>query len=59
LSLLAAYPNLTTAEAALQLKVANSTVRNILSGAYLRLEVQNRTAAIAKARQRGLLTPLT
>jgi DNA-binding NarL/FixJ family response regulator len=39
--------------------VANSTVRNILSGAYLRLEVQNRTAAIAKARQRGLLTPLT
>jgi two-component system nitrate/nitrite response regulator NarL len=59
LSLLAAYPNLTTAEAALQLKVANSTVRNILSGAYLRLEVKNRTAAIAKARQGGLLTPLT
>ena len=58
LSLLAAYPNLTTAEAALQLQVANSTVRNILSGAYLRLEVHNRTAAIVKARQQGLLTPL-
>jgi two-component system nitrate/nitrite response regulator NarL len=59
LSLLAAYPNLTTAEAARQLQVAHSTVRNLLSGAYLRLEVHNRTAAIAKARQQGLLTPLT
>ncbi len=37
--------------------VANSTVRNLLSGAYLRLDVHTRTAAIAKARQLGLITP--
>lgn len=59
LSLLAAYPDLTTAEAAARLQVAHSTIRNLLSGAYLRLEVHNRTAAIDKARQQGLLTPLT
>jgi hypothetical protein len=30
-------------------------MRNLLSGAYLRLDVRNKTAAIAKARQMGLL----
>jgi DNA-binding CsgD family transcriptional regulator len=32
-------------------------MRNLLSEAYLRLQVINRTAAIAKARQLGLITP--
>ncbi|MCI0395662.1 MAG: response regulator transcription factor, partial [Chloroflexi bacterium] len=58
LSLFAAYPDMTTAAAAQQLSVANSTVRNLLSGAYLRLGVRNRTAAIARAQQLGLVTPL-
>jgi two-component system response regulator NreC len=59
LSLCAAFPDATTAEIADRLGVANSTIRNLLSGAYLNLEVRNRTAAIIKARQLGLITPLT
>jgi DNA-binding NarL/FixJ family response regulator len=55
LSYCAAYPEVSTAQIALRLNIAHSTVRNLLSGAYLRLEVPNRTAAIAKARQTGLL----
>jgi two-component system, NarL family, nitrate/nitrite response regulator NarL len=57
LSLCAAYPNATTAHLAGKMSVSNSTVRNLLSGAYLRLGVPNRTAAIEKARQLGLITP--
>lgn len=57
LSLCAAYPNLTTVELAKQLGVAPTTIRNLLSMAYRRLGVANRTAAIAKARQLRLITP--
>ena len=57
LSVCAAYPNLSTSELAQKLNVANSTMRNLLSEAYLRLQANNRTAAIAKARQLGLITP--
>ncbi len=57
LSLSAAYPNSTTAELAKKMTISNSTVRNLLSAAYLKLEVNNRTAAIAKARQLGLILP--
>jgi two-component system nitrate/nitrite response regulator NarL len=57
LSLCAAYPDWTSADLAKKMSVANSTVRNLLSGAYLRLGVHTRTAAIAKARQLGLITP--
>jgi len=57
LSLCAAYPDHTTSELARKMNVANSTVRNLLSGAYLRLGVRTRAAAIAKARQLGLITP--
>lgn len=57
LSLCAAYPDCTTSELAHMMNVANSTVRNLLSGAYLRLGVRTRAAAIAKARQLGLITP--
>ncbi|MBC8507581.1 MAG: response regulator transcription factor [Anaerolineales bacterium] len=57
ISLCASYPEKTTSEIADIMGVANSTVRNFLSEAYMRLEVPNRMAAIAKARRLGLLTP--
>lgn len=57
LSLCAAYPEATTAELADRLGVAHSTLRNLLSGAYLRLNVRSRMAAVAKAQQLGLITP--
>jgi DNA-binding NarL/FixJ family response regulator len=56
LSYCAAYPDVSTAEIARQMNIANSTVRNLLSNAYLRLEVSTRAAAIAKARQIGLIS---
>lgn len=57
LSLCAAYPNSKTAELARKMKVADSTLRNLLSTVYFKLGVQTRAAAIAKARQMGILTP--
>jgi two-component system response regulator DesR len=57
LSLCAAYPNSKTAELADRMKIANSTLRNLLSTVYLKLGVQTRAAAIAKARQLGIITP--
>lgn len=57
LSLCAAYPDESTEKLAKKMTVANSTFRNLLSGAYVRLEVHTRVAAIAKARQLGLITP--
>lgn len=57
LSLAAAYPDLTSAQLAERLDIAQSTVRNLLSGAYIRLGVRNRTAAVARARSMGLITP--
>lgn len=58
LSLCAAYPDDSTAQLAMRLNVANSTVRNLLSEAYTKLDVRTRSAAIAKARQLSLITPL-
>jgi two-component system nitrate/nitrite response regulator NarL len=58
LSLCAAYPDSTTAELAQKLGLSNSTVRNLLSDAYLRLGVHTRLAAVTKARQLGMITPL-
>ena len=55
LSLSAAYPDHSTAQLADLLSVAPSTLRNLLSGAYLRLGVSTRAAAIEKSRQLGLL----
>jgi two-component system response regulator DesR len=57
LSLCVAYPNATLAEIAGKMKIENSTVRNLLSKAYVHLNVRNRSAATAKARQLGLVTP--
>jgi DNA-binding NarL/FixJ family response regulator len=57
LSLCASYPNSKTAELARKMKIANSTLRNLLSSAYLKLGVQTRAAAVAKAREMGIITP--
>jgi DNA-binding NarL/FixJ family response regulator len=57
LSICALYPDMTTAELAGMMAVSNSTARNLLSGAYLRLGVHSRGAAIAKARELGLIKP--
>jgi len=56
LSLCAAYPDDKASQLAIRMSVANSTFRNLLSGAYVRLNVHTRTAALAKARQLGLIT---
>lgn len=57
LSLCLAYPDASSSELADKMGVANSTVRNLLSGAYLKLGVRTRMAAVTKARQMGLITP--
>lgn len=57
LSLCAAYPDETTAELARRLGVASSTLRNLLSDAYLQLNVHSKAAAIIKAREMRLITP--
>ncbi len=57
LSLCAAYPDSTSTELAKKMSISNSTVRNLLSTAYLKLGVHNRAAAIAKARDTGVITP--
>lgn len=57
LSLCASYPNSKTAELARKMKIADSTLRNLLSTVYMKLGVQTRAAAIAKAREIGIITP--
>jgi DNA-binding NarL/FixJ family response regulator len=59
LSLCVAYPDATTEELADHLGVANSTIRNLLSGTYMRLNVRTRAAAILKALKLGLIAPIT
>ncbi len=59
LSLCAAYPDCSTAELAGRLGVASSTLRNLLSSTYLRLDVRTRAAAMVKAQQLGLIAPNT
>lgn len=58
LSLCAAYPEKTTAELAQMLSVADATVRNTLSMLYMRLGVRGRTAALAKAKELGLVVEM-
>lgn len=55
-SLLIADPDLTAKEVAFKLHIAPSTTRNLMSDAYLRLDVQNRRAALAKVQELGLVT---
>ena len=59
LSLCALHPDLSTADLAGMLAVSNSTARNLLSSAYIRLGVHSRLAAIEKARELGLIQPLS
>ncbi len=56
LSICASHPDFSTTDLAKKLMVSNSTIRNLLSTAYMRLGVHTRAAAIAKARQLGILT---
>lgn len=55
LSLCAAYPHLRSAELAVKMNVAQSTIRNTLSNAYRKLGVNTRTDAVRRASQLGLL----
>ena len=55
LSYCAAYPEANTAQIAQHLNIAPSTVRNLLSGAYFKLDVPNKVSAITKARQLGII----
>jgi DNA-binding NarL/FixJ family response regulator len=55
LAVCAAYPDDTTEQLANRLDIASSTVRNLLSNAYLRLGVRNRASAIVKAQELGLI----
>lgn len=55
LLLCASYPDLSTDQIALQLGIASSTARNLLSDAYERLNVHTKAAAIARARLLGLI----
>ncbi len=54
LSLCASYPDESTEKLAERLNVAGSTVRNLLSTAYVRLGVHTRAGAIAKMKTMGL-----
>ncbi len=55
LSVSAAYPDLSTHELARKLAISDSTFRNLLSGAYKRLGVNTRIAAIMRANRLGLI----
>lgn len=57
LSYIAAYPDATLMAVSQHFGRAYTTVRNMLTHIYLRLNVTNKTAAIMVARQRGLITP--
>lgn len=56
LALCAAYPDSSMKELTARMNVAASTFRNLLSQAYLRLEVTGRKAAVLKAQQLGLIS---
>lgn len=57
MSVCVAHSNLSNLQLAEKLGVAHSTFRNLLSGSYIRLGVSNRSAAIAKVRDLGLIAP--
>jgi DNA-binding NarL/FixJ family response regulator len=56
LSLCIVSPDITTAQIAARLKIAHSTVRNLLTKAYSRLGVRTRAAALARIEQLGLIS---
>jgi two-component system, NarL family, nitrate/nitrite response regulator NarL len=58
LSLCASYPDKLTSALASEMSITNSTFRNLLSGAYVKLSVSTRVAAILKAQSLGIITPV-
>lgn len=59
LSLCASYPDALTTDLSQRMGITNSTFRNLLSGAYIKLNVRTRAAAVAKAQSLGIVTPLS
>ena len=59
LALCAAHPGATSSELAHRLGIAPSTFRNLLSRAYLHLDVRNQAEAIIKAQQLGIIPSST
>lgn len=57
LSLCASQPGAKSVVLAKKMSISHSAFRTLLSGAYIKLKAANRTEAIAKARQMGLITP--
>ncbi len=57
LSLFAAKPDAKMEDLAKELDIASSTLRNLLSDSYKRLNVRNLASAIGRARELGLITP--
>jgi DNA-binding NarL/FixJ family response regulator len=55
LAVASAYPDDSTDDLAQRLDISGSTLRNILSGAYSRLGVRTRSAAIDRVRQLGIV----
>jgi len=55
ISLCAAYPEKSTAQLAEIMDIIDSTFRNHLTDAYFKLGVTNRSGAVAKARESGLI----
>lgn len=56
LSLCAAFPDESTSLLSSKMGIAHSTFRNLLSGAYIKLNARTRAAAIAKAQSQGIIT---
>ncbi len=59
LSLCASYPDALTSKLANEMYITNSTFRNLLSGAYIKLNVSTRAAAIVKAQNLGIITSVS
>lgn len=57
LSLSAAFPGDKSMLLAKKMHITHSAFRTLLSGAYIKLGARTRADAIAKARQKGLITP--
>jgi DNA-binding NarL/FixJ family response regulator len=57
LSLCASQPGAKSVVLAREMDIKHSSFRTLLSGAYIKLGAANRTEAIARARQMGLITP--
>lgn len=57
LSMCASQPGASITQLAKKLDIAPSTMRNLLSGIYQILHVNNRSTAIMKAREMGIITP--